>query len=274
MENKNWKLLQLFAEGGDGGAEGAGQTGESAAAAGQQVREAESASINTQRAEENGQAAAANPRLTWEQIKADPEYRAQMQAMVQSRLKNVKQAQEDLAALTPALQLLARENGLDAEKLDYGALAQAIARKQTQGQMDAYHREQALQQHYSSLQRQAQQLQQKYPGFDLNRELQNPTFFRMTVPGTGVSLEDAYFTVHRREITRAAMAINDRKTAARISGAIRSGILRPQENGTSASAPSVAAFDYRTASREQRDALKNKIRQAVARGEKVYPGTF
>ena len=112
MENKNWKLLQLFAEGGDGGAEGAGQTGESAAAAGQQVREAESAPTKTQRAEEKGQAAAAAPRLTWEQIKADPEYRAQMQAMVQSRLKNVKQAQEDLAALTPALQLLARENGL------------------------------------------------------------------------------------------------------------------------------------------------------------------
>jgi hypothetical protein len=34
----------------------------------------------------------------------------------------------------------------------------------------------------------------------------------------------------------------------------------------------VSTFDYRNASREQREALKQRIRQAAARGEKLYPG--
>ena len=39
-----------------------------------------------------------------------------------------------------------------------------------------------------------------------------------------------------------------------------------------AQAPSVTTFDYAHASREQREALKRQIREAAARGEKIYPG--
>ena len=38
------------------------------------------------------------------------------------------------------------------------------------------------------------------------------------------------------------------------------------------SAPSVTSFDYRRASREEREALKARIYAADARGEKLYPG--
>jgi hypothetical protein len=119
---------------------------------------------------------------------------------------------------------------------------------------------------------QAQQLKEKYPDFDLGRELQNPVFLRLTSPDAGVSLEDAYYTVHRREIQHSAMETAARQTAQRISNSIRSGTARPVENGTAAPTATVTALDYRSADPAQRNALKARIRQAAARGEKLYPG--
>ena len=42
--------------------------------------------------------------------------------------------------------------------------------------------------------------------------------------------------------------------------------------GTTRQAPSVATFDYSKASKAEREALKARIREAAARGEKIYPG--
>ena len=68
------------------------------------------------------------------------------------------------------------------------------------------------------------------------------------------------------------MQVTAQKTAQMISNSIQAGQKRPVENGTSGQAASVTSFDYRTASREQREALKRRIREAAARGEKLYPG--
>lgn len=82
----------------------------------------------------------------------------------------------------------------------------------------------------------------------------------------------SYYAIHRKEIQQAAMQAAAQKTAEQMSNAIRSGQARPVENGTQAQAPSVTTFDYAHASREQREALKRQIREAAARGQKIYPG--
>ena len=87
-----------------------------------------------------------------------------------------------------------------------------------------------------------------------------------------VSVEDAYYAVHRREIQQATIQASAQQAAQKISNSIRSGQNRPDENGTTGQAPSVTTFDYSKASREERDALKRRIREAAARGEKLYPG--
>jgi hypothetical protein len=94
----------------------------------------------------------------------------------------------------------------------------------------------------------------------------------MTSPNVGISVEDAYYAVHRNEIQTASMQIAAQKTAEKLSNAIQSGSRRPDESGVSSQAPSVSTFDYRNASRDQREALKKRIRDAAARGEKLYPG--
>ena len=254
MEFIQQNALQLFAEGGSEGSD----TGEAGAAAGHE---------ETLRAQETQDAAAQTPgRMTWEQIKADPEYSAHMQAMVRERVKKLRQAQEDLETLSPALTHLARKLGMDGENLDYHALTEAITGDGTGD------REAAFRQHFASLVAESQGLGERYPGFDLQREMENPKFRKLTAPGMGVSVEEAYYLVHRREIEEAALQVAAQRTALRISHAIRAGGTRPEENGTSAQGPSVSAFDYRAASREQREALKARIRSAGARGEKIYPG--
>ena len=129
----------------------------------------------------------------------------------------------------------------------------------------------AIAAHFRELERQGEALKRVFPDFDLRRELRDPVFARLTAPGVGIGVEDAYYTVHRRQIQSAAMASAAASTAQKLSNAIQAGALRPQEAGTRAQAASLATFDYRTASREQREALKKQIRQAAARGEKVYP---
>ena len=121
--------------------------------------------------------------------------------------------------------------------------------------------------HYDSLSRQAQALRQRYPDFDLQRELENPVFLKLTGPRVGLSVEDAYMAVHHRELMEAVT----RGTRQELSNAIRSGSMRPAEHGMGAKAPSVVTFDYKHATRSQREAFKKQIFDAAARGEKIYP---
>lgn len=309
-----WLNLQLFAEGGDGGGEGAATTGDIGAAdAGQnrlrelgvpesKIRKRANKPTTTlpegavRKAPE--QAAAAAPeetkpaetksRMTWDEIKADPEYNAEMQKMMQERVKKSKEAEETLSKAAPLLSVLAKKYGQDGENIDYDALIQAVYKDDgnfedqalAEGKpveavrQQAYQtlEQQKIQRHIQSLEQQGEALKQMFPNFDLRKELQNPAFARMTSPSVGISVEDAYYAIHRKEIQQAAMQVTAQKTAQKISNSIQAGQRRPEEHGTSGQAASVATFDYRNASKEQREALKKAIRDAKARGEKLYPG--
>ena len=338
MEKTKWLNLQLFGgegSGGDGGGEGATSGDSATVDAGQKLRElgvpedklrrrakyaakpAQGTEQTAPKAEEatktNVQDAAAdNPteetktntpaRMSWDEIMADPEYNKQMQAVVQSRLRSAKGAEEALGKVTPALELLARKYNLDTNNIDYDALAKKIsdddgyyedkalsmgvsvetAKKIDQQERDTVRQqreqertlqEQKIRNHFIGLEQQGEAMKKVFPNFDLRRELQNPAFARMTSPNVGISVEDAYYAVHRNEIQTAAMQATAQKTAQKISNSIQAGSKRPNEAGASGQAPSVTTFDYSKASREQREAFKRDIRARMARGEKVYPGS-
>ena len=335
MRYLKWLDLQLFAEGGDVGGEGAA-AGDNAVDAGQQrllelgvpaekirkrAKKPEAASpggaVLTQGQKQQAQqdAAAANeeasktdtpPRMSWDEIMADPEYNKEMQAVVKARLnaeraKADKDSESKLQKLAPALEVMARKYGMDVENLDYDALAQAVnndkqyyedkaiemgVSTETAMEVDQKERTRARQEkeeartleqqkiaeHIQKLEQQGEAMKATFPNFDLRKELQNPAFARMTSPNVGVSVEDAYYAVHRREIQAAAMQVTAQKTAQKISNSIQAGQRRPAENGTSGQAASVTSFDYSKASKAEREALKQRIRAAAARGEKIYPG--
>lgn len=259
----------------------------------------ESAATQQKPTTEEGQNAP--KRMTWDEIMKDPEYNKHMQATVQSRLKSEKSAAEALSKMAPAIEVMARKYGLDAQNMDYEALAKKIndddayyedkalemgvsvetAKKVDQMERDNERQraiqqrtiqEQKIQQHFVRLEQQAEQMKKVFPSFDLRTELQNPAFARMTSPNIGISVEDAYYAIHRNEIQTASMQIAAQKTAEKLSNAIQSGSRRPNESGASSQAPSVTTFDYSKATKAQREAFKADIRARMARGEKVYPG--
>lgn len=247
-------------------------------------------------------------RLSWKDIKRDPEYKkqydAEMQNAILSRLKtekkNAQPARDALAAMTPALELMAKKYGLDTKNMDYKALATAIEND------DAYYEQKAMElgtsvetakridqlerseerkkaaqaktleemkkrNHIMKIASQSEALRKTFPNFDIRAELKNPAFARLVDPSIGMSVEDAYHAVHRKEIQAAQMQYAAQRTAEQMSNAIASGQKRPDEAGSTGQAPSVSKFDYRNASKAQREALKKEIRAAAARGEKVYP---
>ena len=243
----------------------------------------------------------AHARMSWDEIMADPEYNKQMQAVVQSRLKSAKGAEEQLSKITPALELLARKYKLDPANMDYDALTKAIsdddsyyedkalqmgtsvetAKKIDQQERDTARQkkaeeltlqEQKIRNHFAGLEQQAKEFQKIIPGFDLQTELKNPVFLRMTSPNVGISVRDAYYAVHHDEMQTAAMQATAKATAQNISQNIQARQRRPDENGISGQAPSATTFDYSKASPEQREAFKKDLRARMARGEKVYPG--
>ena len=338
MTNFKWLNLQLFAgegTGGEGGGEAAA-TGDNVAIAdaGQKLREkgvpehlirrraqytakAPETAAKTEEAEPKAEtqqvAAADNPteeldkktekpaRMSWDEIMADPEYNKHMQAVVQSRIRSAKGAEEQLSKITPALELLARKYKLDPNKMDYDALTKAIsdddayyedkalqmgtsvetAKKIDQQERDTARQqraaelsmqEQRIRNHYTGLEQQAKEFQKIIPGFDLATELKNPAFLRMTAPNVGISVRDAYYAVHHDEMQTAAMQATAKATAKNISNNIQAGQRRPDENGISGQAPSATTFAYNKRSPEQREAFKKELREKWARGEKVYPG--
>lgn len=126
--------------------------------------------------------------------------------------------------------------------------------------------------HFLGLERQAEAMREVFPGFDLRAALDDPAFARMTAPDVGIRVEDAWYALHRDEIQSAAMQVAAQRTAQMISDQIRSGRMRPSENGVRPQGAGITAFDYRAATPQQRSALKKRIREAASRGEKLYPG--
>lgn len=333
MAKFKWFLLQLFADGGSGG-EGGGEgtaAGDTAADAGQQrLRElgvpenkirknrayklgnAPTEAVRKAAGSEQTQTGDAAPaedqkgnqqqeekpsgRMTWDEIKADPEYNKEIQNLIRARLKESGASREAMEAMGPALELLAKSYGLDAKQMDYKALSAKIVddnkfyeekamelgtsvetvkkMEQQEAELARFRQQQAqtlevqkINQHFAKLEQQSAALKERFPGFDLRKELQNPVFARMTTPDSGLTVEDAYFAVHRAEIQNAQAQVVAQQTAKQMANSIKANAARPDESGSQQGSSKVT-FDYSKASRAQREELKRRIRS----GERIVPG--
>lgn len=228
----------------------------------------------------------------WDDIIKDPGINQRLQETISQRVKGMRSQLDDLA---PGLELLAKQYGVnfdsgDLSKNDFKALAQAITNddryyedkasdmgvdvetakrieilEAEKRRRDAFEQKQRndmqVQQHLNSLQQQAAALKQKYPGFDLNKEMQNPAFFRMTSPGGGMSVEDAFWAVHHNELAQARSAQTAQAVASALSKSVQAGRTMPTENGTRArSSTGVSNKLYSQMSAEERRQYKADLR--------------
>lgn len=259
----------------------------------QQETTAQAAAAETQEVTEETKDTA--KRLSWDEIMADPEYNVEMQKVVKAAKEKLKTSAEGLEKLAPAIQLIAKKYGVDAS--DYDAVSKAVvdddayyeeramelgvttdvakqldkSEKMMQAaeeQQQKFINEQKLMEHIGKLNRQAIELQQKYPDFNLGKELNNPTFARLTAPDLNLPLEDAYELVHREEIKENIRQAALKASIQQVSNAVQSNKNRPNDGVSKSSNASVQTFNYQNATKAQREALKARIRS----GEKIFPG--
>lgn len=226
-------------------------------------------------------------RMSWEEIVKDPEYNSEIQKIVKARVKEDGESKAILETLAPAIKHLAQEYGLDPENVDHAALVKHITGEyenkalemgvsvETARTLDQQQRtleQQKFQNHIQKLEQQGEALKVTIKNFDLRTEMQNPVFARLTSPSVGLSVEDAFYAVHRKEMQAQSMQVAAQQATQMISDAIQSGSRRPDETGTASQAPSVSKFDYKNMTPAQRKALKDEIHRAAAEGRKIYPG--
>lgn len=110
---------------------------------------------------------------------------------------------------------------------------------------------------------QAEQVKAMYPGFNLQRELDNADFGRML--GAGVSVKAAFEALHHEEIMAGAMQYTAKTIAKKTADGIASRNNRPVENGLGAQASANVRADVSKLTKADRA----EIARRVARGERI-----
>ena len=297
--------LQLFAEGsgtGDGGASGA--TGE--AAAPQSTKgvknpladvkygvqpDAQVTAVQETEAVETPDRNAEFDKL----IKGEYKdlYDANVQDIVQKRLKGTKDTVDKYNALAPTLEILANKYGVDVndinalntaiedddayfeeEALEKGITVQQLKEirkmEKENASLKRQMQEQTAQQNaaklYSAWMEQAEAAKMLYPSLDLRAEMQNPRFVDLLK--SNVDVGTAYEVIHKNEIIPAAMQVTAQKVEQKLTNKIIANGARPTENGINSQAASQVKSDVSQLSKADRA----EIARRVARGEKISFG--
>lgn len=103
---------------------------------------------------------------------------------------------------------------------------------------------------YRELRFRAEAVKRDYPDFDLERELENPTFARLLE--NGVDPKTAYEVVHH-------------ETLCRREERLAQNAARPQENGLTGGSAAFSKADPRALTRQER----RQLRRRAARGEEI-----
>ena len=237
-------------------------------------------------APEQAEAKPTAPTMTWDDFMAIPENNERMQRTMSERINRVaRENNEYIGKLAPALDLIASRYGISAGedgRFDPEALAKAVTdddsyyeekaaemgvdvdvarriaqleaeKKRSDEEAERQQRDQQLREHFMKMQQQATDLQQVFPGFNLEQELSNPDFLRYTSPEVGMSVKQAFYALHGEEVQDQAVNAVAQRAKIDAAKAIRSGV-RPRENGTSATAPVSATPNLKQMKPEDRRA--------------------
>ena len=216
---------------------------------------------------EKGQAAAADRAKAFEQlIKGEYKdlYDARVQDTLRRRLGAAKESEARYLAVEPTLSLLEDllctapcDTDAIGERLR-GLLAREEAQKQQKG-MDA----KECEERYRTWEREATSLRERFPHFDVERELGDARFRAMLE--SGVDMESAYLVLHRDRVIPAALAHTARTVRENVTRAVRDGALRPAEAGLFSLATATVGSDVSKLSRAEREAIIRRVRE----GEKI-----
>lgn len=206
------------------------------------------------------------------------------------RFKDHKGVQDRLTAISPVIDLLSDRYGV--KDADPAKILAAIendnmlweeAAEQAGMDVDQYKNQRRLEREVSQLRQakeqqdilqmgqqkraeweaQSETLKETYPGFDLQAELQNDSFFNLLK--AGASVESAYHAIHFNEIVTGVVSLAGKRAEQNVVNNIQTKGQRPAEAGASSMPGVIVKNDVSKLTRADRA----EIARRVARGEKV-----
>lgn len=220
-------------------------------------------------------------------------YGKDVQSAIQERFRNQTDAGKQLKDMQPMLDVLMKTNGAkdikelqdkilnddrvwedEAEKAGMTVEAFKTFQKLKAENEENKAREQQrakqafVQEHLKKLATQGEALKERFPDFDLQKELANPAFARMTGPNVGISVEDAYYAVHHKELMPQIMAYGVRKAQNQISQSMAANARRPMEGAAGGAAGGQGidvGLNPANLTQKEREDIKRRVRM----GEKI-----
>lgn len=154
--------------------------------------------------------------------------------------------------------------GMDVDNYKTVRTAERIV-EQTRIANEQREREKAVRSHIDNLAAQAEQLKERFPSFDIEMEIQNPTFKKLTDPvefgGDGLPVIAAFYALHHSDIEKGLgkAAVTQAKVA--VAGAIAKNKARPAENGLSNNASAEVKRDIKSMTREDFERDRENFRR-------------
>lgn len=220
-------------------------------------------------------------------------YNARVQDTIQKRLKSTKETVDKYEALQPVLSMLGDKYGVDAtnveslmkalsdddsffeeEALERGISVEQLKQikrmerenEELKRQMQEERNKERADALYQSWLTQSEQIKGIYPNFDLNAEIQNPTFQQLL--RNNVDVRTAYEVVHKDEIIPEAMRFAAKNAEQKVANNIKANGQRATENGVSSNSPATHKSDVSSLTAED----LHEIQRRVARGERITFG--
>ena len=229
--------------------------------------------------------------FTWQDVMAREDMKAEMSRMVSQRVNQINRT------FQPLMEILASHYGIAAGadgRLDYKAItekavndpafydkeakatgiqdnetAQRVAMRETQArrreqEADELIRNFRAERHIEQLKQQCIAMKQKYPEFDIQKELNNPVFQYYISPmamekGHGMTVEQAYFAVHGNEVLQNAV----KDTAGNVADAYASAAAEnrsfPEEHSGARKTDGIPAKKFSEMTDEEFDAAKRDL---------------
>lgn len=213
---------------------------------------------------------------------------ARMQKAIKERVGEVKQLQRQLQQQNDVIGLVAKKYGISTDKMgdirealesddvfweeaaaDQGMTVDSYKKMvKLEAENEALHkaREEAERKNqkdavFQKWDREAEELKRMYPQFDLQSEIQDKRF--LDLMGAGIDMRTIYETLHHDEILPALMQQTAKAATKQQAAAVRSGQMRPAENGMSSRPAAQTVKDPAKMTKEERQEYARR----AARGE-------
>ena len=210
---------------------------------------------------------------------------SRVQSIIGRRLGDVKGLEKQVQSANEIMELMSLKYGVDAT--DTAALKKAIEEDDTYWEeaaekenlsVEQYKRMKKMEAENATLKREREEAERNsqkeqvfakwsaeaetvknfYPGFDLNTELQNEQFLRLL--GAGIDMRTTYETIHHDEIMTGVMSYTAKQVAKKQADAIKSGYMRPAENGISSRAAVTVKRDPSKLTAEDMKEIAKRVR--------------